>query len=286
MSAQTLPRAGRLHLRPRLHLALGIDGTIAAAVLVVLALVAILASVLAPVNPLTTDLLNLNGSTSASHLLGTDSNGRDLVARLMYGARTALMAPLLVVLLATTFGVVFSLLAAWSRGWVDSLISRLLDIVFAFPGLLLAILAVAVFGKGLMAATIALAISYTPYIGRIVRGGALRALAQPYIAAVRSNGFNGLHITIRHVLPNLAPLVLSQASVLFGYAMIDLAAISFLGLGVQEPTPDWGAMIASGTSGILAGYPQEALYAGALIVLTVACVNLLADRIGDQAGMN
>jgi peptide/nickel transport system permease protein len=193
-----------------------------------------------------------------------------------------LLGPLVVTVLATVAGTGLALLAAWRGGWLDSVISRTFDLLFSFPGLLLAILAAATFGKGLAAAAIALAISYTPYMGRIVRGAATRQVALPYVTALRANGFGGLRVIAAHLLPNVRGLVTSQAAILFGYAMIDLAAVSFLGLGVQQPTPDWGAMVASGLPGILAGHPQEAIYASIAIVLTVACVNLLGERLGDR----
>lgn len=256
----------------------------AGAVLLLLLAAAALAPLIAPYDPTVTDLTALYQGSSPRHWLGTDSNGRDLLSRLLWGGRTALVGPLVITALATLAGASLALIAAWRGGWVDATISRAFDLLFSFPGLLLAILAAATFGKGLTAAVIALAVSYSPYMGRIVRGAAVRQAALPYVTALRANGFNGRRVITNHLLPNVRPLIVSQAAILFGYAMIDLAAVSFLGLGVQQPTPDWGAMVASGLPGILAGHPQEALYASIAIVLTVACVNLLGERLADLEG--
>lgn len=256
---------------------------IAAAIVVVLALVALLAPFFGQ-PPLHPDLGLISQPPSLEHPLGTDSNGRDILLRLVFGARTALAGPLLVAVLTTVVGAGLALFATWRGGVVDSVISRVFDLLFAFPGLLLAILATAVFGKGLTAAAIALSISYIPYVGRIVRGAALREVSLPYVRALRAAGFGGLGIATRHFLPNFRPLLLSQAAIMFSYAMIDLAAISFLGLGVQPPEPDWGSMVGSGLPGILAGAPEEAISACVVLVLTIASVNLLGERLGDAWG--
>jgi peptide/nickel transport system permease protein len=186
---------------------------------------------------------------------------------------------LVVVAASTLVGGGLALLSAWLGGWFDQLVSRSVDTLFAFPGLLLAIFAVAILGPGLVAPVGALAIAYTPYIARITRSAALRERSLSYVEACRVEGMTGRRISLRHILPNLAPLIGAQASVAFGYAMIDLAAISFLGLGIQPPTPDWGSMVAAGESGILQGSPEESLSAGIMIVIAVVVVNVLGDRI-------
>jgi peptide/nickel transport system permease protein len=167
----------------------------------------------------------------------------------------------------------------WVGGWFDNVTSRLLDILFAFPGLIFAMLAVAIFGPGLVAPVIALSIAYLPYIARVLRSGALRERHLPYIDACYAEGLPTRTIAFRHLLPNIMPLVFVQATLSFGYALVDLAAISYLGLGVQPPTPEWGLMIANGQSSILSGHPQESLYAGLMIVLTVVAFNMLGDQL-------
>ena len=160
-------------------------------------------------------------------------------------------------------GTLLAVIAAWRRGAVDAVISSSLDVLFAFPGILLAVLAAAVFGAGLTAASIALAVAYLPYVARVLRGAALKERSQPYVAALEVQGASATSICLRHIMPNIAPLIVAQATIMFGYAMVDLAAISFLGLGVQPPAANWGVMISENQVGIPQGYPLPALVAGA-----------------------
>jgi peptide/nickel transport system permease protein len=220
---------------------------------------------------------------SSAHPLGADVSGRDLLSRLIWGSRTAMLGPLAIVTIATVVGTALALVAAWNRGITDTVISRGLDIVFAFPGLLLAVLATATLGFGLTAAVIALAIAYVPYVARIVRSEALRQRGLPYIEASIAQGFSGVSICLRHLLPNVLPLIIAQVTLSFGYAMIDLSAVSYLGLGVQPPAADWGAMVGGGQSSILEGHPQESLLAGACIVLAVVAFTALGDHLGAVA---
>jgi peptide/nickel transport system permease protein len=164
---------------------------------------------------------------------------------------------------------------------LDTVVSRVLDILFAFPGLIFALIAVTMFGAGLAAPVAALSIAYLPYIARVLRSAALRERRLPYIAACYVAGLPAWQICLRHLLPNLLPLVLVQATLSFGYALVDLAAISYLGLGVQPPTPEWGLMISTGQSSILNGAPQESLSAAIMIVLIVIAFNLLGDRLAN-----
>jgi peptide/nickel transport system permease protein len=217
------------------------------------------------------------------YLLGFDSQGRDVLSRLMVGARTSMLGPFLVVVMSMALGTVISIVAAWRGGWVDGGLGTVMDILFAFPGILLAVLAAAVFGTGLAAPTIALAIAYTPYIARVLRSAALRERAREYIAAAEVQGVSTFNICARHLLPNLGPLVVAQATLVFAWAMVDLAAISFLGLGVQPPTADWGVMVSTGETGVVQGYPLESLSAGLCIVLVVVAVSLLGERMSARS---
>ncbi|MEA5455699.1 ABC transporter permease [Sinomonas sp. JGH33] len=258
---------------------LSVLGWVAAAALAVVALLAVFGPLLVTVDPNAVDLGNAFAGPSGDHLLGQDASGRDLFSRLLSGARSSLIGPLVVVIVSTMLGTGLALTAVWIGGWFDTAVARVIDAVFAFPGLLLAILATAIFGTGLQAAVIALSISYTPYIARIVRGAALRERSLPYIAALRVQGLRGTTISLRHILPNIAGLIFANATLSFGFALIDLAALSFIGLGVQAPTADWGAMVGSGMAGILQLEPQEALWASLLIVITVAAANSLGDEL-------
>lgn len=234
---------------------------------------------LAPHDPNAASLGNAYVGPVAGHPLGYDSQGRDLFSRLLTGARTSMVGPLLVVLVSMVAGSVLAVAAAWAGRWVDASISTVLDILFAFPAILLAVLAAAVFGAGVTAPTLALGVAYTPYIARVLRGAALRERARDYVAACEVQGLSAVAICARHLIPNLMPLIVAQATLTFGYAMVDFAAISFIGLGVQPPTADWGVMVASGQSGVLQGYPLESLTAGLCIVVVVVAVNLLGERL-------
>jgi peptide/nickel transport system permease protein len=245
--------------------------------------VAILGPLLAPDSPVIGQLSDSYVGPTPGHPLGFDGNGRDLVSRLLVGARTSMLGPLAVVVICILVGTLLAVSAAWRRGVYDAFVSSGLDVLFAFPGILLAILAATVFGAGLVAASLALAVAYTPYVARVLRGAALRERSQPYVAALEVQGASAVTICLRHLIPNMLPLVVAQATILFGYAMVDLAAISFLGLGVQPPNPDWGVMISENQSGVMQGYPLAALAAGICIVLVVVAFNVLGERLYEQA---
>jgi peptide/nickel transport system permease protein len=252
-------------------------------VIAVAVFLAIFGPLLAPHDPNAANLANAYVGPVAGHALGYDSRGRDLLSRLLTGARTSIAGPFLVVLVSMVAGSVLAVTAAWAGRWVDASISTVLDILFAFPAILLAVLAAAVFGAGLTAPTLALAIAYTPYIARVLRGAALRERAREYVDACEVQGLSAVAICARHLIPNLMPLIVAQATLLFGYAMVDFAAISFIGLGVQPPTADWGVMVASGQAGVLQGYPLESLTAGLCIVVVVVAVNLLGERLAADS---
>jgi peptide/nickel transport system permease protein len=190
-----------------------------------------------------------------------------------------MLGPLAVVILGVGVGTTLAITAAWRRGAVDSAISSGLDIVFAFPGILLAILAATVFGPTLLAATIAISIAYTPYVARVLRGAALKEVGQAYVSALEVQGVSGVSICLRHLVPNLLPLIIAQATIMFGWAMVDLAAVSYLGLGVQPPDPDWGVMIAENQAGILQSYPIPSLSASLCIIVVVIAFNVLGERL-------
>ncbi|XVV16991.1 ABC transporter permease [Actinoplanes sp. CA-131856] len=247
-------------------------------------LVAVFAPLLAPHDPNAVDPLNAFAPASAAHPLGTDDLGRDLLSRLIVGSRSSLAGPFVVVLAAGLVGTALAVSAAWIGGWFDAAVSRLLDIMFAFPGLVLAITVAAIFGPGFVAPVVALSVAYVPVIARVMRAAALRERNLPYIEALRVQGFPAWHICLRHLLPNLAPLLLVQTAIGFGYAMVDLASISFLGLGLQPPVADWGLMIANGQPSILAGSPQQSLYAAIAVVIAVVAFTAVAERLAQRFG--
>ena len=175
---------------------------------------------------------------------------------------------------------------AWFGGRVDTVVSAGLDILFAFPGILLAVLSAAVFGPSLLSAGLALAVAYSPYLARVLRGAALKERAMAYVAALEVQGFGAWRLCLRHLLPNISGLIVAQGTIFFGFAMVDLAAISFLGLGVQSPQADWGVMVADGKTGLLQGYPLESLSAVLCIVVVVSAVTFIGERLetGSKGG--
>jgi peptide/nickel transport system permease protein len=261
----------------------GAAGMISFVVIVLATAVAVIGKFIAPFDPVTPNLALAWVGPTGAHVLGFDFEGRDVLSRLLAGAQSSMLGPLAVVLGSLLIGTALAVIAAWRRGIVDAFISSGLDILFAFPGILLAVLAAAVFGAGLWAAAIALAIAYMPYVARVLRGAALKERSQPYVAALEVQGASATSICLRHIVPNIMPLIVAQATILFGYAMVDLAAISFLGLGVQPPAPNWGVMISENQVGIPQGYPLPALAAGACIVAVVIAFNVLGERLFEQA---
>jgi peptide/nickel transport system permease protein len=248
----------------------------------IIVFIAVFAPLLAPHDPTQVDILGSFQGPSATHPLGTDALGRDLLSRLMYGARLSLFGPALIVLISTVLGTLLAVAAAWTGGWFDTVVSRVMDILFAFPGLIFALLAVALFGPGLVAPVIALSIAYLPYDTRVLRSVALRERNLPYIQAGYVQGLPTRSITLRHLLPNIMPFVVVQATLSFGYALVDLAAVSYLGLGVAPPASEWGLMVANGQASILTGHPEESIAAGLLIIATVVAFNLLGDRLATR----
>ncbi|MGW1161555.1 ABC transporter permease [Streptomyces sp. NPDC002519] len=263
---------------------LGPTGLAAVVLLTVVAVVSVLAPLLAPYDPNRPDLYNALTASTDSHVLGGDALGRDILSRLMFGARTTLLGPLITIALSTVVGTTLALTAAWSGGRVDAVISRLLDVLFAVPGIVFALVTVAVLGPGMTGVVIGLAVAYTPYVARVVRSAALRERSLSYVSAAWLQGRSAVAICGRHLLPNLRPLIVAQSVSALGFAIIDLAAISFLGLGVQPPAADWGLMVKNGLDGAMRGQPMEAVSAGLLIVIVVVAVTVLGDRMGAQQG--
>ncbi|NGO83561.1 ABC transporter permease [Streptomyces sp. 196(2019)] len=238
---------------------------------------ALLAPWVAPHAPNAVDLGDALAGPSAEHPLGKDAAGRDTLSRLLLGVRTSLLGPLGVVAFSTLAGVAVGTVAAWRGGWLDSVLSRSTELVFAFPGVLLAILIISVHGEGLLAPVLALSVAYLPYVSRPTRSLVLAERERPYASAYRVQGHSALQICLRHVLPNIAPVVLAQSTINFGYALMDLAGLSFLGLGVPALTPDWGRMVFDGQTAVQHGYPLSAILPCLLIVLTVVAFNVVGE---------
>ena len=258
--------------------------TVALVVLAVIALAAVFAPFIAPYDPDHVDFSAVYAGPSAAHWLGADALGRDTLSRMIFGARTALLGPLLVVIASTLLGIALGLIAGWRGGWLDATLARIFDVLFAFPSLLIAIMAVALFGKGLVAPVIAMSIAYSPFVARLTRQLVATERSRPYVSAYRVQGFAVSWIAVRRVLPNVAPTVGAQSTLNFGYVLAELAGLSFLGLGVQAPVADWGAMINEAQAGIAGGYVLPAIVPAVAVVIVVVAVNVIGEELSDRIG--
>jgi peptide/nickel transport system permease protein len=262
---------------------LDVVGHVALAVVIVFAFLAVFGPLLAPHDPNEVDLARAYWGPDASHWLGYDGQGRDILSRLLVGARSSFLGPLSIVLIATTVGLIVAVVAAWRGGWVDAIVAGVLDAAMSFPGLLLAVLVIAIVGTGLLGAVIALGVAYVPYVTRIVRSAALAEIGKDYVDTLWSQGFSGAHICLRHLVPNVLPIAMGQAALTLAWATVDLAGLSYLGLGVQPPTADWGVMVSDGQAGVLAGYPTESIAAGACLIVAICSFSLLGTRLLHRA---
>jgi len=213
-------------------------------------------------------------------ILGTDSVGRDLWSRLVYGSRYSLFIGTIVVTISLAAGILFGLLSGFFRGTIDILVMRLMDIILSIPSLLLALAIVAILGSGLLNAMIAVAITYIPHYARLARAAVLTELPKDYVTASRVAGAGTLRLMLNVVLPNcLAPLIV-QATLSFSTAILDAAALGFLGYGAQAPTPEWGTMLADARS-LIRSQPWVVTFPGLAILVTVLAFNLLGDGMRD-----
>ncbi|GMA15357.1 ABC transporter permease (plasmid) [Deinococcus metallilatus] len=252
-----------------------------AALVLLFLFLAVAAPLVAPYDPIQQDFLRPTMPPSPQHWLGTDQYGRDLLSRVIYGARTALLAVLVADGLALVLGGFLGLLAGYYRGWVDSVLMRVMDVLLAFPYLLLALIIVAGLGPSLLNAMIAIGIVYTPQYARLIRGQVLSVRELEYVQSARALGANDARVMLRHVLPNSVIALVVLATLQAGTVIVETAALSFLGLGAQPPTPDWGAILADGQSYFLTAW-WIATFPGLAILLVVLGFNLLGDALRDQ----
>ena len=255
-------------------------------VFVLLVLTAVLASIIAPHSPTEQyrDAILLppywQEGGRAGYWLGTDAVGRDILSRLIFGAQYSLFIGIVVVAIALTGGIIIGLLAGFFGGWVDALIMRLMDIVLAFPSLLLALVLVAILGPGLTNAMIAIAIVYQPHFARLTRAAVMSEKSREYVTAARVAGASNLRLMFKTILPNcLAPLIV-QATLSFSSAVLDSAALGFLGMGAQPPAPEWGTMLAEAREFILRAW-WVVTFPGLAILLSVLAINLMGDGLRD-----
>jgi len=251
-----------------------------AAIIVAFVALAVLAPLFAPHDPLQTSWGAIRKAPSAAYLFGTDEIGRDVLARVIFGARASLLAGMVSVLIALSLGVPIGLLAGYAGKWIDALISRIVDAMLACPFLILAIALAAFLGPSLTNAMIAIGISATPIFVRLTRAAVLAVKVEDYVEAARALGNSHLRIALRHILPNVVPPLIVQATLALAAAVIAEASLSFLGLGQQPPDPSWGSMLNTAKN-YIDNAPWMAVWPGLSIFLLVLSFNLLGDGLRD-----
>lgn len=250
------------------------------AVFVAIVLMAVFARPLAPYDPIAQGVGPANHPPSLAHWAGTDSFGRDMLSRIIYGARIALAVGILAVLLAMVIGVGLGLVAGYYGGWLDIVIMRVMDGLFAFPIIILAIAMMAVMGFGVINVIIAVGVGFVAPFARVTRADVLAVKEEPYIEAARLAGVSGPAIIGRHVLPNVLAPIIVQAALRVSGAIITESGLSFLGLGPPPPTPVWGSMIAEGRNFIVMA-PHISTIPGIALMVAIVGLNLLGDGIRD-----
>ena len=241
---------------------------------------AIFAPQIAPRNPIDQAFTDQLRAPSPGHLFGTDEFGRDIFSRVVYGARIALVIGVLADGIAAALGVLMGIVAGYFGGRLDSAIMRVVDVMLAFPYLLLAMIVVAILGPSLTNAMIAIGIVYTPQFARLVRAAVLAIREQEFVDAAGAVGAGAIRILTRHILPNVLSPIIVMATLTVGFTIVETAGLSFLGLGASPPTPEWGSMLATGRSFMLTA-PWIATFPGLAILVTVVGFNLAGDGLRD-----
>jgi peptide/nickel transport system permease protein len=265
------------HLRALFGLRSFAIGTV---LVVFLVLVAFFAPVLTSVDPIAQDLPLRLSAPGGLHFFGTDEYGRDLYSRAIYGSRISLMVGVVAVLIGATLGTIMGLIAGFFGGWVDRILSRFIDVLLAFPQLLMALTVIAILGPSLMNAMVAVGISTSPRFARLIRGTVLSIKARDYVEAARATGASSTRMLVRHVLPNTISTLIVMASLRTGAAILTESNLSFLGLGVQPPTPSWGGIISTGREFIQEA-PWLSFIPGIVILLAVMGFNLMGEGLRD-----
>ncbi|MFB9951940.1 ABC transporter permease [Rhizobium puerariae] len=251
---------------------------IGAVLLLAIILAAIFAPVLTPYDPLVGDMGDMIMPPTLQHPFGTDELGRDILARILYGARISLIEGFFPVIVAIVIGAPIGMLAGYVGGMTDRVIMRFIDVLLAFPGVLLAIVIVSILGPGLFNALIAVAIYTIPIFARLARGATLSVVNEPYIEAAKLIGMSHARILRLHVFPNISSTLFVMATLRVGLAILTASSLSFLGLGAQAPSPEWGAMLANGRSYILIA-PHMVIFPGLAIVILVLALNFFQNGV-------
>lgn len=256
-------------------------GTFGLVIVVVMFMAGTLAPWIAPFDPEENDFSAMMEAPSLVHWLGTDQLGRDIFSRLVFGARTALIVGFSAAFMGGIIGLVLGVSSAYFGGWFDLLFQRVLDVLMAFPLIILALAVVSVFGTGVFNVILAITIPLIPRCGRVVRASALAVREVPYVDAARALGFSHARIVLRHMVPNVVAPFLILLSAFVGQAILAEASLSYLGLGVQEPVPAWGLMLQGGAEEYATTAPWIAVFPGVAIMLTVLGISLFGDALRD-----
>lgn len=251
-----------------------------AVILLIFFLTALIGPFLCRYDPLVTDPVNKYEQPSQAHVLGTDYLGRDVFTRMVYGARVSLSISFIGVLSGSLIGVLLGLAAGYYGKWIDTLVSRFIDILLAFPGLLLAIMIVAILGKGIENTIIAVSVFSIPSIARMIRGLVIGLRESEYLQACKAMGASDFRIIFYHILPNTVSQIIVNVTLSLGTAILTASALSFLGLGVQPPSPEWGAMLSSARE-VIRTYPMASIVPGVTITLVVLSFSMVGDGLRD-----
>jgi peptide/nickel transport system permease protein len=257
-------------------------GAAGGAVIIVMVVVAAFADFIAPYNPVANAFDRMHEPPSLENWLGTDQYGRDVFSRIIYGARTALLVGFASSFVGATLGLVLGVASAYFGGKIDLIFQRILDVFMAFPLIILALSVIAIFGTGAENVIIAITIPFIPRCARVVRSSALAIRELPYIDAARANGFSHARIILRHMVPNVMAPFLIMITAFVGQAILLEASLSYLGLGVQEPTPAWGLMLQGGAEEYAESAPWIAIFPGIAISLAVFGFSLFGDAVRDE----
>ena len=256
-------------------------GTVGIVLALMIGVTGTFAELIAPYNPTANDFASMMEAPGWAHPLGTDQFGRDLLSRIIYGARTAMIVGLSSALVGGTCGLVLGVGSAYFGGRTDLFLQRLFDVLMAFPLIILALAVVAIFGTGVENVIIAITIPLIPRCARVVRSSALAIRETPYVDAARALGFGHIRIILFHMAPNVMAPFLIMVTAFVGQAILAEASLSYLGLGVQEPVPAWGLMLQGGAEEFATSAPWIAIFPGVAIVLSVLGINLFGDALRD-----
>ena len=257
-------------------------GTFGMALVIIVAVAGFGAELIAPYSPTANDFSAMIEAPSWAHWLGTDQFGRDLLSRIIFGARTALLVGLSSALVGGVAGLVLGVGSAYFGGKIDLILQRVLDVLMAFPLIILALAVVAIFGTGVQNVIIAITVPLIPRCARVVRSSALAIREVPYVDAARACGYGHTRIILRHMVPNVIAPFLIMITAFVGQAILAEASLSYLGLGVQEPVPAWGLMLQGGAEEYASTAPWIAIFPGVAIMLSVLGINLFGDALRDE----